>query len=179
MNVLPWRSIMFYLYLVYVFYVIAITLKIVLDNRHPQVTMSWLLAIFFLPYIGVILYTFAGVDWKKKKIVKNRPEEYFGDQLTNILERQRKYLQRQQSDTDNDSMKVLTLLLNSSNSVITLDNRVRTFFSGERMFRGCWPIWPELEARSIWSTSSGNRMIWATESSTSSWGGPGPVWRYA
>ena len=134
MDALPWRSVTFYLYLVYVTYVIAITVKIVLDNRHPQVTMAWLLAIFFLPYVGVILYSFAGVDWKKKKIVKNRPEEYFGEQLKSILARQKRYLQGQVSNTDNDEMKLLTLLLNSSNSVITLHNRIRTFFRGARLF---------------------------------------------
>jgi len=134
MDLLNWRSITFFLYFIYALCVIVVTVKIVLDNRHPQVAIAWLLAIYFIPYVGVIVYIFAGVNWKSKKIVKNRPEEFFGVQLKSILERQRHYLQQHRSDKDNDVMKVITLLLNSSNSIITLNNSVRAYFGGNRLF---------------------------------------------
>ena len=51
---------------VYILYVIILTAKILLDNKHPEVTIAWIVTIVFLPYIVIIIYFLGGVDRKKK-----------------------------------------------------------------------------------------------------------------
>ncbi|MCK5673017.1 MAG: PLDc N-terminal domain-containing protein, partial [Spirochaetales bacterium] len=61
------------LYSIYIVFTITLVIRIFLDNNHPEVSFSWLMAIIFLPYIGAGLYLMGGINWKKYKIVKQRP----------------------------------------------------------------------------------------------------------
>lgn len=51
---------------------IAVTIKVVLDNRNPTTTFAWISVLLFLPYIGLILYFFFGHDNRKRKYIRKR-----------------------------------------------------------------------------------------------------------
>jgi cardiolipin synthase A/B len=123
-----------FLYAIYVISVFVIAVRIILDNKPPEVTMAWLLAIYFLPYIGVGIYLFGGVNWKKGKIVKQIPEVTFKTYLAPILERQRSFMEMVNRKVDNDTAKMITLALNAGNAIITLDNQVEFYFEGQELF---------------------------------------------
>ena len=45
---------------VYAVVVIGTMIAVIMDNRQPVKTMVWILALIFLPLLGVILYFFFG-----------------------------------------------------------------------------------------------------------------------
>ncbi len=49
------------------FVVRVLSVILIPRNRRPQTAMAWLLAIFFLPYIGIILFWLVGSRWLPKK----------------------------------------------------------------------------------------------------------------
>lgn len=123
-----------YLYYLYFIFIAVLTIGIILDNKPPEVAVAWLLSIYFLPYIGAILYLMSGINWKKQKIVKQLPEGTFKTYLGPILEQQRSFLETVNKKIDNDMAKTISLLINAGNSVITLDNHVEFHFQGDTLF---------------------------------------------
>ncbi|HDQ13453.1 MAG TPA: cardiolipin synthase [Sediminispirochaeta sp.] len=118
----------------YFAFVAIITFQIILDNKPPEVAVAWLLAIFFLPYLGAGLYLLSGVNWKKRKIMKQLPERTFKNHLGPILERQRGFLQGADNRVDNDLVKTISLALQAGNSILTLNNEARVYYSGAEFF---------------------------------------------
>jgi cardiolipin synthase A/B len=123
------------LYAVYILFTIILVIRILLDNNHPEVSFAWLLAVIFLPYIGAGLYLMGGINWKKFKIVKQRPEITFKKELGSSISRQKKFMGEISSRIDNDIAKTMVLSLQSSNSIITLNNYSELFFTGEELFK--------------------------------------------
>ncbi|MDD4922769.1 MAG: cardiolipin synthase [Bacteroidales bacterium] len=65
----------FFLFLfnsVYWITLIGVMLVVILDNRNPVKTISWMLVLFFLPYVGIILYIFFGQRYRKQKIISRK-----------------------------------------------------------------------------------------------------------
>ena len=123
------------LYVVHITFTIVLSVIILLDNNHPEVSFAWLLAIIFLPYIGALLYLMGGINWKKYKIVKQRPEITFQKELGSILKKQKVFMGELSSTIDNDIAKTMILSLQSSNSIITLNNTTEIFSTGELFFQ--------------------------------------------
>lgn len=119
---------------VYAVYLIGMTIVILLDNKPPQSTLAWLLTLYFLPFIGLFIYLFAGVNWRRRRIVKQRPEEMFSQHLSPVIERQRSFLRNMRVDGDNDLRKTIQLLLNSNQSVLTLRNSCTVHHHGSDHF---------------------------------------------
>ena len=122
------------LYAVYSIFTIILAVRILLDNNSPEVSVAWLLSIIFLPYVGAVLYLFGGINWKRRKIVKHRPEVVFQKELGAILERQMVFMREISTKIDNDVAKAMILSLRSSNAIVTLNNKSELFFSGEQLF---------------------------------------------
>jgi len=57
---------------VYWITLIGVILVVILDNRNPVKTISWVLVLFFLPYVGIILYVFFGQRYRKQKIISKK-----------------------------------------------------------------------------------------------------------
>lgn len=118
----------------YALFVIVLTIQILLDNKAPEVAIAWILAIYFLPYAGAVLYLLGGINWKKRKIMKLLPEKSFENLLGPILQQQREFLKDDWHRIDNDMAKSISLSLSAGNSIITLNNRLETFHRGEPLF---------------------------------------------
>lgn len=121
---------------IYFAFVLVLTIQIVLDNKPPEVAVAWLLAIYFLPYFGAGLFLLSGVNWKKRKIMKQLPERSFKTFLGPILEQQKNFLQEAHTNNelDNDMVKAISLALQSGNSIVTLNNRVELYYEGGKFF---------------------------------------------
>lgn len=119
----------------YIFCLILMTAIIVLENKPAQSTAAWLLAIYFVPFLGLVLYALAGFNWKRKKLVKQLPEDIFKRHLQDVIERQQAFVQDlHESDHDNDYQKAIHLLLKNNSSVVTLKNKCRIFNQGIELF---------------------------------------------
>ena len=131
LGVITFPGVIYTVYLIFAFILIT---RILLDNNHPEVSYAWILSIIFLPYIGAFFYLLSGINWKKHKIVKQRPEISFQKQLGSILARQKDFMHNLSNKIDNDVAKTMVLALQSSNSIITLNNSSEIFFSGRQLF---------------------------------------------
>ena len=58
--------------IIYELLVVAAIIHVLMDNRQPDRTMAWALVIFFVPFVGMILYLFFGVNTRKDKHISKR-----------------------------------------------------------------------------------------------------------
>lgn len=121
-------------YTVHIIIACVLTMQILLDNKIPQSSIAWILALFLFPYVGSAFYLLSGVNWKKRKIVKQRPEELFGKYLEPALGQQQNYIQEEYARLDSDIVKTLQMNLRSSNALITVNNKTEIFHSGKLFF---------------------------------------------
>jgi cardiolipin synthase len=63
----------------YFFTVIPTILVILLENRNPVKSLSWILILLFLPLIGFILYLYFGQDYRRQKIVSKKSIRQLGE----------------------------------------------------------------------------------------------------
>lgn len=123
-----------YLLTIYFLFVVVLTIRILLDNKPPEVSVAWLLAIYFLPYLGAAIYLLSGVNWKKKKIMKQLPEKTFQTFLGPVLEQQMEFMRGEWDNINNDIAKNISLALKSGNAIITLHNSVELYYRGDPFF---------------------------------------------
>lgn len=116
---------------------ILVSLLIILDNRNPSRTVAWLLALIFLPVVGMFLYLYIGQNHRKKKtFIKKRKQDY--KVVHNLLYHQidftdyGEFLKKNFSDARG---KVAPLLLNNSEAPITVNNEATILINGYETFR--------------------------------------------
>ncbi len=122
-------------YILHIIISLVLTVQILLDNKLPQSSIAWILALYLFPYIGPAFYLISGVNWKRRRIVQQRPEELFGTHLKPALDHQQSYIAREYERLDNDVVKTLHMNLFSSNALITMYNQVSVYHQGEPMFQ--------------------------------------------
>jgi len=120
----------------YLLTVIFIAILIVLENRSPLKTISWVLVLVLLPFVGVVFYLFFGQEYRKKKM--------FSRKGLKSLERLRKMTQDQlvrmpqvYNGFDAKIFKkkhLMRLMLSNSNALLTTDNEVKILKNGEQTF---------------------------------------------
>lgn len=65
-GVLPYLTVLYYLIVIVFFF------SILLRNKHPLKTQSYLLVLVLLPVLGIIIYLFFGVDTRKRKLFSRK-----------------------------------------------------------------------------------------------------------
>ena len=55
--------------LLYLLMVLTTIIVVILDNRNPVKTLSWVLILTFLPFVGLVFYYFFGRDVRKEKLI--------------------------------------------------------------------------------------------------------------
>jgi len=87
--------------ILYLLTVVSIVLVVISENRNPIKTVAWIMAVVFLPFIGIIWYAFFGQDTTKRYVIskrmysklKKRPldemetpvEDFFPDEHANLV----------------------------------------------------------------------------------------------
>ncbi len=64
---------------IYFFTAIPTILVILLENRNPVKSLSWILVLLFLPLIGFMLYLYFGQDYRRQKIVSKKSIRQLGE----------------------------------------------------------------------------------------------------
>ena len=96
----------------------------IMDNKAPETTIAWLLIFVIYPPVGVILYLFLGINWKRKTLNSGNTKE--------IKELINSYI----AASENKEYKNLVeLLASNSDSPIFVNNEVEIFGNGEEKFR--------------------------------------------
>ena len=62
------------LILAVIYYIIAfiVMVHVVMDNRQPAKTMAWVMVIWFVPFAGIILYLFFGINTRRERMINQR-----------------------------------------------------------------------------------------------------------
>ena len=60
--------------LIFINYGIAISVALVIlfKNLNPTKTLSYIIVLVFLPFLGVVIYYFFGKEYRKNKILKRK-----------------------------------------------------------------------------------------------------------
>ena len=109
--------------------VIATIVHVLMDNRQPDRTMAWALVIFFVPFVGIILYLFFGVNTRKDKHISRRSM----NQLTksSMLE----FVEQRNLKVDDKHKQLVGLFVNQNLSLPFKDNYTEIFIEGDSMFK--------------------------------------------
>ena len=139
--VFNWNDIWLYLFgLVGVIYTLTIVftlIVVILENRSPQKTISWILVLILLPVIGLISYLVFGQSYRKQKMFSLKG---LGDLkwLQILSQDQKGKLEKSKflkNERIHEKKNVMTLLLNNSKALLTGQNRVKILNDGEETFK--------------------------------------------
>lgn len=124
---------------------IIISMNILLENRDPSKTLSWMMMFVLLPGIGILIYIFSGRNirkhklFKAKKKSKNLNERKLFDNLEyvkDIVRLQKKMLEDDRLFEESSPMKerVVKLLFNIGHFPYTTNNDVEVYKDGIEKF---------------------------------------------
>jgi len=119
-----------------VFLYLGILSTILIENRNPTKTLSWILVIIFLPVIGLLIYYFFGQKFNKVRRLK-RENEIQMIRLKKEWERLEPYMDESIAYISNKIgtlARVFTFLKNERVSSPTTGNSVKLLINGEEKF---------------------------------------------
>lgn len=122
--------------LLYVLTAVFVCLMIIFENRNPLKTLSWILVILLVPFVGIIVYIFFGQNYRKQKIF-SRKGLIDLDQLSDYAIQQSVSLPgylANESEAVKSKEHLIKLLLNNNRSVLTTYNKVDLLIDGEETF---------------------------------------------
>ncbi len=130
---LDWSSINNVLLILNIVFVLTV---IIFERRNPTATLTWVLALLFIPVIGFLFYLFFGQDLRKKRLF------YFKEEEERIY---LSALEQQQQSINNEStffnheytgnyLDLINMQINSNKAFYTQNNHVKIFNSGPQLF---------------------------------------------
>src|SRR5690606_435454 len=115
---------------------LGVIITILIENRNPSKTISWVLVIAFLPFLGLILYYLFGQKYIRIKRIKreNRIQEL---RLRSEWNKFAPYMERDLALLNSrigNLSRVFRFLKNEKLSSPTLGNKVQLLINGEQKF---------------------------------------------
>lgn len=120
----------------YVITIISTVIIVILENRSPLKTISWILVLVSLPVFGLISYLVFGQSFRKRKMFSMKE---LGDMkwLQVMSQDQKLDLDKSRWLKDeriHEKKNLMTLLLNNSKALLTGYNRVKILNDGKETF---------------------------------------------
>lgn len=136
-DTIAWRlisvSVLVFIYL----FAIFIIIRTLLQNRNPSTTLSWVLVLVLLPYIGLIFYFFFGQQISKRWMFRRlRIRELV--KIRQVSDNQLKALKN--VDNINDpkvfqNLKLIRLLLKENSSFLSVNNSIDIYHKGSDVYK--------------------------------------------
>ncbi|QAA82332.1 cardiolipin synthase [Aequorivita sp. H23M31] len=122
--------------IIYILIVIFTCGRVIYDTQSTTKTFAYLLAIIFLPFIGIIIYFSLGINYRKRKIYSKK---IFGDDKRVAAIRKQISVDSKAIFSNKESpvinfKKLALLILNQTLSPIIGDNDVSLLLNGENKF---------------------------------------------
>ena len=131
-----WSQAQFWLQILTVLIVIVVIFFLIIENRNPNRTMAWILAILLIPVVGLILFFFFGKNYRKKRIFTRKEIADFR-QTEKLISWQSEHL-LDDIDIENkdilDKIGIIKLLLNNNKALLTKWNKVTILNNGAETF---------------------------------------------
>lgn len=131
-----WKSMPSLVTILYFLTVVFIAILIILENRNPVKTISWILVLVLLPFAGIVIYLFFGQEYRKNKMYSRKGLRNL-ERLRNLTVEQLDHLPEnhlQISDRLYSKKRLMNLLLSNSNAILTNNNEVSVLRNGEETF---------------------------------------------
>ncbi|MCB0495948.1 MAG: cardiolipin synthase [Cyclobacteriaceae bacterium] len=127
-----WPAIVVLYYTLVVFAVI----KILLENKNPLKTYSYLLILVLVPVVGLLIYFFFGQDYRKNKFYSRKMaiDETIVEDLVNSQLDMAYQHELIKDERVLDKINVIQLLLSSDRAFLTRNNKVTMLVNGEVKF---------------------------------------------
>jgi len=119
-----------FIIVLYVYTMISTISVLLLENRNPVKSISWVLVLIFLPLIGMWLYLLLGQDYRKKKIISKKS-------IRSVIDRPVASFDLQNLDTSMMSVNQLNLvklLYKNSEAAGYADNKIDLYIDGKSTF---------------------------------------------
>ncbi len=113
---------------------ISIAVIIVYEKRSPFKTAAWILVLVMLPILGLIFYLFFGQEYRKQKLYSRRGIKALG-RFRSLTTRQLRSFNKQElqlSEGVGNFKKIIGLLLNNSQAILTTGNSVKILNNGKK-----------------------------------------------
>ncbi len=105
------------------------------QRRDPKAVWTWLLALYFIPVFGILLYLVLGQDMRKSKMFRVKEVE---DRMRYSIQNQEEYLRTHidslKDPLSHDYEDLVVYNLETSGAVLTVDNTVEVFTDGEAKY---------------------------------------------
>ena len=131
-----WQSLPSLVTILYFLTVVFIAILIILQNRNPVKTISWILVLVLLPFAGIVIYLFFGQEYRKSKMFSRKGLKNL-EKLRNITLEQLDNLpinHLQISDRLYTKRRLMNLMLSNSNAILTNNSEVKVLRNGEETF---------------------------------------------
>lgn len=116
--------------------VFSLSIFIILKNKNPVKTLSFLFALAIFPFLGLLVYYFFGQDYRKSKIFEKK--YILDNDRIKGWRKQFKLDQGEKEDFEADFgegiFKIYTLLKHNEKAILTFDNDVEILVNGEKKF---------------------------------------------
>ena len=131
-----WGSMPGLVTIVYFLTVIFIAVLIIMENRNPVKTISWVLVLVLLPFFGIVIYLFFGQEYRKTKMYSRKGLKDL-EKLRKLTLIQLDNLPKNDFRIDErlyTKKRLINLLLSNSNAILTNNNEVKVLHNGEETF---------------------------------------------
>ncbi len=115
---------------------IAIAVIIVLEKRSPFKTAAWVLVLVLLPFFGLFFYLFFGQEFRRRKLYTKKGIKELA-KIRKLTANQVKQIHQNHLNLDQkiiEKAKLIALLLNNSDSLLTTGNSLKVINNGEDTF---------------------------------------------
>ncbi len=122
--------------LCYYSWVVFAVIKILLENKNPLKTHSYLLLLVLLPLVGLLIYLFFGQDYRRHKFF-SRKKAIDSSIVDSIVSDQLNLAFQHELISDEKVMaksSIIKLLLRNNNAFLTNNNTVKMLINGEEKF---------------------------------------------
>lgn len=131
-----WKAMPSLVTILYFLTVVFIAFLIILENRNPVKTISWILVLVLLPFAGIVIYLFFGQEYRKTKMFSRKGLKDL-EKLRNLTLEQLDNLPKNHALIDEkrySKKRLINLLLANSNALLTSDNAVQVLRNGDETF---------------------------------------------
>jgi cardiolipin synthase len=122
--------------ILYLLTILFVCLMIVFENRSPVKTLSWVLVVLLVPFLGIFFYVFFGQNYRKQKIFSKKNILDL-EQLTSYAAFQEKELPERmvtESESIREKVHLMRLMLNNNKSALTEFNKIELLIDGTNTF---------------------------------------------
>ncbi|MGB3591305.1 MAG: cardiolipin synthase [Nonlabens sp.] len=135
---IEWIYVHWFMTALIVNYLVAISAAFFLirNNQNPHKTLTSLLSLIAFPFVGLLIYYFFGLEYRKSKIFKRKDlnSHRLLEEWSQRLELTGDDMDHLEKDYLEDRVKMVKLIYHNQDSPLTLHNKVKVLYNGDEAF---------------------------------------------